>query len=211
MLQLPNITLVAMGSKDIGGMANALEVSSEEIKFGAVKLISHKCPRFTRTQGKNPIKFEYINPINSIDDWNHEIIYSLYKYIDTEFALLVHGDGYVIRPDLWRDDFLKYDYIGAPWPLPTDDYSYRTESGRIVRVGNSVSIRSKRLMERVAKFPWREYYGNTNEDGFISVHHRDELEGEGFTFAPLELAVYFSKEHEIPENKDLETFAFHSL
>lgn len=208
MLVLPNISLVAMGSKDINGMANALEISSEEIKFGEVKLISHKCPRFSRNSN---IKFDYIKPINSIDDWNYQIIYSLYKHIETEFALLVHGDGYVIRPDLWKDEFLKYDYIGAPWPLPRDNYSYRTESGRIVRVGNSVSIRSKRLMQRVAKFKWKSYFGNTNEDGFISVHHRDELESEGYKFAPLELAVHFSKEHEIPENKGIDSFAFHSL
>lgn len=197
-----------MGSKGIDGMANALEISSEEIKFGAIKLISHKCPR---TKRGSKIKFEYVKPINSIDDWNHEIIYSLPKFIETEFALLVHPDGYVIRPDLWKDEFLEYDYIGAPWPLPTDDYSYRTESGRIVRVGNSVSIRSKRLMDRVAKFEWKEYYGNTNEDGFISVHHRDELEAEGFKFAPIELAVHFSKENELPENQGVDSFAFHSL
>jgi hypothetical protein len=66
-------------------------------------------------------------------------------------------------------------------------------------------------MERVAQFEWKPYYGNTNEDGFISVHHRQELMKEGFKFAPLEVAKHFSKENEIPENVGLSTFAFHSL
>ena len=98
-----------------------------------------------------------------------------------------------------------------PRPLPQDGYSYRDEYGELVRVGNSVSLRSKKLMDAVAQYEWREYYGNTNEDGFICCHHRQQLQSLGFRFAPLEIAVNFSKEHEIPENKDLSTFAFHSL
>jgi hypothetical protein len=49
-----------------------------------------------------------------------------------------------------------------------------------------------------------------NEDGFICCHNRKWLEKHGCLFAPLEVAVRFSKEHEIPENKGLTTFAFHS-
>lgn len=210
-LNLPSVTLIAMGSVDITGMANALEVSSEEINFGAVKLVSHKCPRFTNTSRKNTIRFDYVAPITSINQWNYEIIYNLHKFVDTEHAILIHADGYVIRPDLWREEFLSYDYIGAPWPLPTDDYSYRSESGKIQRVGNSVSLRSKRLMELVATREWKAYYGNTNEDGFICCHNREWLEEQGMRFAPLEVAVHFSKEHDIPENEGVETFAFHSL
>ena len=35
---------------------------------------------------------------------------------NTYNAMLIHSDGYVINPSAWRDDFLDYDYIGAPWP-----------------------------------------------------------------------------------------------
>lgn len=194
MIILPNVTLIVISG--IGHKAEentqALVLSQRGIEFGAVKYIQ-------------------LGEIKNIDSWNKAVIYQLPKYIETSHALLVHGDGYVISPELWNDEWLNYDYIGAPWPLPTDNYSFRDEVGDIVRVGNSVSLRSKRLMQRVSKFPWRFYYGNSNEDGFISVHHRKELESEGFKYAPLEVAVNFSKEHEIPENKGLKTFAFHSL
>ena len=191
-LELPNVTLIALTNRDFEGHKKAIDKSCEGIEFGGVKLIwDEKC--------------------TSIDEWNRKVIFDLPKYIDTSHAMLIHADGYVRNPTLWREEWLEYDYIGAPWPLPTDDYSYRDEAGDIVRVGNSVSLRSKRLMERVARFPWKPYYGNTNEDGFISVHHRKELEKEGFKFAPLEVAIHFSKEREIPENVGLETFAFHSL
>lgn len=192
MLKLPNVTLICMTGQDEEAHLKALADSSMGIKFGGKKLVFDK-------------------GIKSIDDWNYKIIYDLYKYVDTSHALLIHPDGGVKNPELWNPEWLNYDYIGAPWPLPTDNYSYRDEEGEIVRVGNSVSLRSKKLMERVSKFPWKSYHGNTNEDGFIAVHHRKELEREGFKFAPLEVAIHFSKEHEIPENVGLDTFAYHSI
>lgn len=191
-LKLPNVTLIALTNKDFEGHKKAIDKSCEGIEFGAVKII-------------------WDEKITSIDEWNKKIIYELPFYIDTQYCLLVHADGYVRHGELWKEEWLGFDYVGAPWPLPSDSYSYRSESGRIIRVGNSVSLRSKKLMDRVAQFPWQPYYGNTNEDGFMCVHHRDELEAEGFKFAPLEVAVHFSKENEIPENVGLETFAFHSL
>lgn len=198
MLQLPNVTLIALTNKDFEGHKKAIDKSCEGIEFGAVKLIwDEKC--------------------TSIDEWNRKIIYELPNYVDTTHALLIHADGYVIHPELWKDEWLEYDYIGAPWPLPTDEYSYRDEDNEIVRVGNSVSLRSKFLMEEVAMLSQRDFWaikdrhGNSNEDGFICCHKRKWLEGGGCTFAPLEVAVHFSKEHEIPENVGLETFAFHSL
>lgn len=193
-LQLPNVTLICLTSVDFEGHKKALDKSCEGIDFGAVKLI-------------------WDQRITNIDDWNKKIIYELYKYVDTEFALLIHSDGYVIHPELWQEKFLDYDYIGAPWPLPTDDYSYRDDMGRIVRVGNSVSLRSKRLMMTpdLYLFEWKSYYGNTNEDGFLCCHNKSRLESLGCSFAPLEVAKHFSKEHEIPENVGLSTFCFHSV
>lgn len=197
-LKLSQVTLVALTNKDFEGHKKAIDKSCEEIEFGGVKLIwDEKC--------------------NSIDEWNRKIIYDLPKYIDTEYALLIHADGYVSHPNLWREEFLGYDYIGAPWPLPTDGHSYRTLSGELVRVGNSVSLRSKKLMDLAAQVPeemfWniKDKVGNSNEDGFICCHSREWLEMQGCKFAPLEVAKHFSKEHEILENVGLSTFAFHSL
>lgn len=199
-LKLPNVTLVCLtgrsGEFDIH--KKALDKSQEDIEFGGVKFILDET-------------------IKNIDDWNYKIIYELPNYIDTDFALLIHPDGYVIDRGIWDSDWLSYDYVGAPWPLPRDGYSYRSPLGTIVRVGNSVSLRSKKLMDLMTKTPkdyfWsmKEKYGNTNEDGYICCHNKEYLEASGCTFAPLEVAVYFSKEHEIPENKGLSTFAFHSL
>lgn len=194
MIKLPQVTLIALTNKDFEGHKKAIDKSCEGINFGDVKLIwDEKC--------------------TSIDEWNRKIIYELHNYVQTDFACLIHGDGYVINPQLWDNAWLEYDFIGAPWPLPRDSYSYRTPMGEIQRVGNSVSLRSKRILElpSVLRLEWKSFYGNTNEDGFLCVHNRDILVENGVKFAPLEVAVRFSKEHEIPENIGLDTFAFHTL
>lgn len=201
MLKLPQVTLIALSGLDYQTEENihALKESCKGIEWGAVKYVQ---------QGD----------ITNIDSWNKAVIYDLHKYVDTDFAMFVHGDGYVRNPGAWQDAFLDYDFIGAPWPLPgrdipDDGYSYRDSEGEIIRVGNSVSLRSKRLLSlpTTLGLEWRSYYGNTNEDGFITCHNRRILEDNGCTFAPLEVAKYFSKEFEIEENKGIETFAFHSL
>ena len=211
--KLPQVTLVAMTSKKIINHYRILEQCRKHIEWGMTLLLSPDDSEFIEwdEEKKNYFVCKKIEPINSIDEWNKAIIYELPKHIKTTHALLVHHDGYVIHPELWKDEWLSLDYIGAPWPLPTDDYSYRDEEGEIQRVGNSVSLRSKRLMDLVATREWKSYRGNTNEDGFICCHNRKWLESKGMKFGTLEQAIHFSKEHEIPENKDIETFAFHAL
>lgn len=193
-IALPQVTLLCLTNKDFEGHKKAIDKSCEGIEFGGVKLIwDEKC--------------------KSIDIWNKKVIYELWKYVDTDYAMFIHADGYITHPELWNPDWLNYDYIGAPWPLPTDDYSYLDDKGNLQRVGNGVSLRSKKLLRlpSLLGFDWKPYYGNTNEDGFLCCHNRSELEANGIKFAPLEVAIHFSKENEIPENVGLTTFAFHTV
>ena len=193
MIHLPTITLIALSG--IGyrtdKMVNALNYSQKGIEFGAVKYIQ-------------------LGEIKDIDSWSRAVIYSLPKYIETEYCLLIHENGQIVNPQEWQNKWLEYDYIGAPWPLPQDDFSYRDESGEIQRVGNSVSLRSKKLMDLVATREWKPYYGFWNEDGFICCHNRKWLESKGCKFAPLSVAKYFGRELDIPENMDVDKpFTFH--
>jgi hypothetical protein len=191
MLKLPNVTLIAFTGKNIAGHQKALDYSRREIEFGAVKLIEKDSP--------------------TIDDWNKSIVYDLGDHVDTEFAILCHDDGFIVNPDNWNPEWLQYDYIGSPWPLPTDDYSYRDVNGHIQRVGNSVGLRSKKLLDLPKKLgmEWKSYYGNTNEDGFISVHNKHIFEEHGCKFAPFEVAIEFARETTLPENIGVKPFMFH--
>ena len=207
-LQLPNVTLTAVTSVKIYETIKAMEYSMRGIDFGDVILVTDQKPRHLPAG----IRYCHCEKIDSIDKFNHFMVYELAPYIQTDFILLVHYDGFVIHPEKWSDEFLHYDYIGSPWPLPSNDYAYRDSQGNICRVGNSVSIRSRRLLAYPAEhhLPWVPVDdGFYNEDIFLCCHSKNQMEADGLSFAPLEVAVRFGREHPIPENQGVEPFAFH--
>jgi hypothetical protein len=208
MINLLDVTLIALTSVRVEETIKALEYSCKGINFGDVKLASDIKPNNL----PSTIKHEYTEKSGSIDEWNYNIIYNLSKHIDTSHMILIHDNGFIVNPDQWRDEFLEYDYIGAPWPLPRDNFSYKDIEGNVIRQGNSVSLRSKKLLDVPTKYnlEWKPFHGFTNEDGFICVNYRHKYLEDGCKFADLELAKYFSKETEIPENKNIEPFAFHN-
>ena len=204
-INLPQITLVAVACVRIPETIKAIQKSCSEINFGAVKLITHE-----NVSGDN---FEVVNidPLN-YEEYNRFTVFELHKHIETEFALIVQDDGFVTGPHQWRKEFLNYDYIGAPWPLPMDDFSYRDPFGNLIRVGNGgFSLRSKKLLSLPTELnlEWRSYFGFFNEDGFFTCHNRHLFEERGCVFAPIEVAKYFSHEKQIPEIEGIVPFGFH--
>ena len=206
-IKLSNVTLVAVATKDVEETLEALMFSCREIEFKSIKLLSHFTP-YCKYEG---VDFIRIQKMKNIDEWSRFIIYDLNNYIDSEYILLVHADGFVVNPKSWRNEFLEYDYIGAPWPLPTDNFSYRDINGDIVRVGNSVSLRSKKILELPTKLnlPWEADHGYYNEDGFLCVKNKHILEKNGIKFATLNIAKFFAHESMIPEIRNIKPFAFH--
>jgi len=157
------------------------------------------------------IKHEVCPKMSNIDEWNYGAIYELPKHVDTEFAMLIHDDGFVVNPESWKEEFLEYDYIGAPYPLPQDNFSYRDIKGDLIRVGNSVSLRSKKLLDLPIKLnlEWKSFHGYYNEDGYICVNYRHKYLEHGIKFADINVAKYFSHENMIPEIQGIKPFAFH--
>lgn len=208
-LQLPNVTLCAMTSVKVRETIKAMEYSMRGIHFGDAVIITDKKPLFL----PKGIRYAHTSRLNNIDDFNYKTVYEMGDYINTEFAMLVHYDGFIVNPEMWRDEFLDYDYIGSPWPLPKegDTTTYRDIYGNLCRVGNSVGIRSKRLLDypRKANIPFTPEKGWYNEDGFICCRIRHLLEAEGMSIAPLEVAKYFGHENMIPEIEGIKPFAFH--
>lgn len=204
MLNLPNVTLLAVSSVDIEDTVKALSISSKGINFGSVKFISHEKPSFL----PDHIEYEFIEKIDNIDTWNYNIIYNLTNYVKTDFCILIHADGFIVNPDSWREDFLNYDYIGAPW-----GHNFYDKKGNQIRVGNSVSLRSKKLLEIPKKFnmPFLKHWGNYNEGTQICVHNRELFIENGVNFATYEVAKYFSHETRFEDFKNIKPFCFHSL
>lgn len=210
-LKLPGVTLAAMTSVKIYETIKALTYSMQGIEFGEVVLITHRKPLFL----PKGITYRYTDKLTDIDCFNYKIAYELGDYIHTDYVLLVHYDGFVVHPEKWKDEFLAYDYIGSPWPIPESGkkHCYHDIYGSLCRVGNSVSLRSKRFLDfpRQANLVWeKDEDGFYNEDVFLCCMNKHRFEEAGMRFAPVELAVQFGHEHPVPEAKSVDApFVFH--
>ena len=119
--------------------------------------------------------------------------------VTTDWALFVQYDGFPTNPQYWTNDFLNYDYIGAPWNPAASGWD----------VGNGgFSLRSKKLLELSKQIktnpdgPDKEWL----EDQLICVTHRRWLMGNGINFPSKEVADQFSHEH---PTGNYPSFGFH--
>ena len=209
MLNLPNVSLVCFGSNNqYQASLKALEYSSSEIEFGRIIFFLDKLI----PTNNNRIMSVQIPTFKNVSEWGEFVVFELYKYITTDYICLIHDDGFIVNPQQWTNDFLKYDYVGAPWPKSKDGYSYISPKGKQIRVGNSVSIRSKKILEIPSKLKldWKDAHLSLfHEDGFLCVQHHETLVHNGVSFAPFELACKFAREETLNENINLTPFAFH--
>lgn len=207
MINLDNVTLVCVTSINIERAIKALKYSCIGIKFNEVLLLTDK------NVLENGIKTIKIDALDYIS-YSHFIIYKLHEYINTDYVLIIQDDGFVVNPDKWDHEFLKYDYIGAPFEIPPihDKITYRDPFGNLIRVGNGgFSLRSKKILKLGSelKLEWKPYFGYWNEDGFFTCHNRHLYEENGCIYAPVDVAAKFSIERDTQETMGVIPFGFH--
>ena len=193
---IPSVSLVSVACTKVPETIEAMKKCQVQMGFNESILFTHED---IKIDGIRVIKIDKLD----YKQYNEFVAMKLWQYIGTDFVLLVQNDGYITNGSLWTNEFFKFDYIGAPWPIPEDDKTYRTPSGKLVRVGNGgFSFRSRRLL-RAPTILGLEFTdkgtGFWHEDGFLCVHSRDELEKNGIKFAPIEMAAKFSTEVTVPE------------
>jgi hypothetical protein len=204
-MKLNNVTIAAVAGTKAQETLKAIKYSMRELEFDRAILIT---PEDIQDDVVEIIKCEPLN----YERYNHFIVYRLHKYINTTHCLLVQNDGYVVNPGMWQEEWMRYDYIGALWPLPHDNFSFRDLEGNIQRVGNGgFTLRSKKLLclANDLHLEWKEYYGFYHEDGFFCCHNRAAYESAGCKFAPIEVAAQFSHETAVAENYGNIPFGFH--
>jgi hypothetical protein len=189
-------TLIAVDCTDKVHLASrAIKKTLEQCEFPAVKLLTHDTAQ--------PFAVK-IPRITGLEGYSRFMMRELYKYVDTSHALIVQWDGFPIHAESWTDEFLRYDFGGAPFQ-PSDT------------VGNGgFGIRSKRLMEACSKLPEGQDHA---EDAAISVRFRKDLESQGMKFMPAPLArrlsfegrAYDGKEWQGISNRWNNSFGFHSM
>ena len=207
MVKLNNVTLVCVTSVNVDRAVKAMKYSEKGIKFASSILFTNQD---VDVDNIIVVKTPTLNYI----DYSYFIVYELHKHISTDYVLIIQDDGFVINPEKWDNSFLEYDYIGAPFPVPNpnDTISYRDPFNNLIRVGNGgFSLRSKKLLSLATELnlEWKPYFGFWNEDGFYAVHNRHIYESNGCKFAPIDVAVKFSIENNIPESIGVTPFGFH--
>ena len=214
---LADVTVIAVTSVNLKETIATLESCRKALPFGAVKMISD---RKWRGVEENGIIFErlgcHINlggklKLETIDDYSDYIFKHLHTHIETSHALLVQADSGIMHPDVWDNDWLDYDYIGAPWLYSQHSYICK-ETKEHVRVGNGgFSLRSKKLMELPSKIgmPLVQEQGFWSEDGNICVYHRVEMLKNGIKYAPIDVASKFSYENLMSANYKVRPFGWH--
>lgn len=134
--------------------------------------------------------------IRNLEDYSRFMIKNLQAYVKTSHVLTIQWDGYVIQPNSWKEQFLNYDYIGAPWPR---------KSG--LWVGNGgFSLRSIKLLTALKE---EAIVPTHPEDACICDQHREYLEVAcRLRFAPTDIAQSFSFEFIKPHDH---VFGFHGM
>ena len=136
------------------------------------------------------VEVQRIAPIRSRAAYSQFVLKELGAHIQTDYALVVQWDGFVIDGNAWADEFWNYDYIGARWPHVAGLY----------RVGNGgFSLRSKKLLNALrdeAITLGADDKGNEdNEDEAICIRHRELLERKyGIAFPDERVADRFAFE-----------------
>lgn len=186
MLNLDSVTLIGIDGVSLPRMFRAADICCHYARFAAVKILSSlpfDDPRLV------PVR-----PITSADAYSDFIIHDLFNYVDTEHMMLIQHDGFILNPDVWTDEFLDYDFIGAPWRW---DHTF-AYNGISFNAGNHVgnggfSIRTRRVL-KIMNTELPHIKEGECEDIMLSVTFRPRMVECGVRFAPVDLAARFSYE-----------------
>lgn len=213
MLNLKNITILSINTKNPELSIKAIERSCKYINFGKVLLFTDK------DFEHDYIKIVKIPTIKSLEEYSYFCVKDLHRYIDTDYCLIVQPDGFVVNPFMWSDEFLKYDYIGAPWDKLLSQRGlwmcnmgvFSIDNVPIIVGNGGFSLRSKRFLEETSKLDYNDL--SLPEDAFICIKSREILNKNNIKFAPLTVAKRFSLECPIDLNEKNVTldahFGFH--
>lgn len=216
MKSLPNVTLISYdNSSHPERTLIALRHCMSLMKFADVVMVTRNMPMGANGE-------HYVMTKNN--GYSFAMIFEIFDiayYVNTDFALCIHHDGFIINPDAWRDEWLNYDFIGAPWPKnPHPRHPGKSDYPEF-RVGNTgFCLKSKRFIDETYKLAGKfnvamdkKNASGLGGDTFVSQIIRPELEASGMKYAPVEVAADFSWEDDIEEfpNGRPDAFGFHNF
>lgn len=195
MLDLPDVTLVLIETREHQLAKLALEDCERQAEFGDIVVFTDK-PALFEQDGRQIVE---VPDWPTKEGWSKCFWYEVPKYIATSHVLGIQWDSWIVDPSMWRDEYLEWDYIGSPW-------GYRDG----LNVGNGgFCLRSTKLLRFVRahrnQFPCE---GHVDDDLYCR-RHRPGLMDAGFEWAPEPLAFDFAFECVRPD-PSARHFGFHA-
>lgn len=134
MIKLKNASLVIIDCRNYAQAISSLMKSMAQVEFEKVLFLTDiDIPNLP-----DGIEIKKIPSIRSKDEYSIFCIKELYKFIETDYFLLVQWDSEILDGSQWKDEYYQYDYIAPLWPFETDGLSIGC---------GGFSWRSKRLHE----------------------------------------------------------------
>jgi hypothetical protein len=198
LLDLSAVTLLCVETRDPALAHFAIQKCTQHARFGKVVLItdlgklSKKVGDLEEAQVGDTVDqaigrlsgVDYVQAprINTTKDYSDLLLTGLRQYVAGTHVLIVQWDSFILHPELWINDFLQYDYIGAVWPHHPD-----------TPVGNGgFSLRSVKLLEALESPAITKRHP---EDFCICDDNKATLENQfGIRFAPSNVAEQFAVE-----------------
>jgi len=203
-LQLPDVTLAIIDTSCHAISKIVADDCIQQVDFGDIVVVSDV-----------DLEVKHSRFINcGILDRNEVLRFRwkyLHKLINTSHALIVEWDANIIDPFLWTDEFLRYDYCGAPW-------EYGGKSGVVGNGG--FSLRSHKLLSATSSAEMSDAECGGEDAALCIGYYRNKLEAEGCRWAPVALARRFSvtdiedankKDYRLYHPFDLKSFGFHGI
>ncbi len=199
MLQLPNVTLVMIETREHELAELACKSCCDVARFGETLTFSDQMLGWNSDW--QPTRFI------QVEDWPNKIGWSRFlwnevgPHVHTSHMLSIQWDSWIINPEVWTDEFLEYDYIGAPWWYKDG-----------LNVGNGgFSLRSTALQRYLRKHRDRYPCINHIDDDQLCRKYRPALMDVGFKWAPEELAFRFAFECVGAPDLRVRPFGFHAM
>jgi len=189
MLKLPNVTLICADCYYYGKSIASIKNCLNKVEFGRAIFFTDINIKY------DDVEVIQIPKIKSKHDYSRFIIKELWKYINTDYALVVQHDGTILDETAWQDKFFDYDGIGSAWTYPDERNNFN----------GGFCLLSKKLLEVVGTDDFIEIV--SPDDEIIGRLYRNYLiEKHGIKFPTDDICDEFAFELREPIQK---TFGHH--
>lgn len=188
MLNLKNITLVCIGSTNINFSLKAIDICIKFASFYDVKYFTDATTPYTIS----------IPKLSSIREYDTFVVKELPKHINSDYVLSIHYDGFIVNPEAWSEEFLKYDYIGAPWPWWNN-----------ICGNGGFCLKSKKFLDTQTYIFDDSFVAKQADDVILSKDYRELFHKFGCNYAPPDISYKFSTEWGGYDNYN--SFGFHDF